>query len=96
MQAKPLLDYIYYGEVVVRKKELEGFIKLAKDLQVKGLMDYKDSLTTREEDSLKKMGVMKKEIQNKYNRYSKENMLAAIEEVKKGEKSDPGLLDGNF
>ena len=42
-----MLDYIYSGKVEVRKEELEDFIKLAQDLQLKGLPD---SLATLEED----------------------------------------------
>ena len=47
MQAQALLDYIYSGKVEARMEELEDFIKLAQDLQLKGLLD---SLATIEED----------------------------------------------
>ena len=43
-QFKALLDFIYYGEVELEEEELEGFIKLAEDLQLKGLLDYKGTI----------------------------------------------------
>ena len=42
LQAQALLDYVYNGKVVVRKEELGGFMKLARDLRLKGLLDYKE------------------------------------------------------
>ena len=51
MLAKALLDYIYGGEVELMKEELEDFIKMAIGLQVRGILDYKDSLAAREEDT---------------------------------------------
>ena len=41
---KALLDFIYYREGELEEKELLGFIKLAKDLQLKGLLDYKGTI----------------------------------------------------
>ena len=51
LQAQALLDYIYCGKVELMKEELEDFIKMAIDLQVRGILDYKDSLATLEEDT---------------------------------------------
>ena len=43
-QTKALLDYMYHGEVSVQEEELQGLLKIAEALQVKGLVESEDNL----------------------------------------------------
>ena len=43
-EARALLDFIYRGQFSVRKEEVEGLMKVAETLQVKGLLKHRDSL----------------------------------------------------
>ena len=43
-QTRALLDYMYHGEVSVQEEELQGLLKVAEALKVKGLVDSEDSL----------------------------------------------------
>ena len=43
-QTRALLDYMYHGEVSVQEEELQGLLKVAEALRVKGLVESEDSL----------------------------------------------------
>lgn len=43
-QTRALLDYMYHGEVSVQEEELQGLLKVAEALKVKGLVESEDSL----------------------------------------------------
>ena len=50
-----IIDFLYYGEANVYQENLEGFLAIAEELQIKGLEGSKDQYGSNEEEELKPM-----------------------------------------
>ena len=58
LKAKDLVavvDFIYHGEANIHQEDLERFLALAEDLQLKGLADSSENLSETDEEPLKKL-----------------------------------------
>ena len=50
-----IVDFLYFGEANVYQENLEGFLAIAEELQIKGLEGSKDQYGSNEEEELKPM-----------------------------------------
>ena len=50
-----IVDFLYYGEANIFKENLDGFLAIAEELQIKGLEGSKDQDGSNEEEELKPM-----------------------------------------
>ncbi|ODM88694.1 Longitudinals lacking protein-like [Orchesella cincta] len=85
-QLTRILDYMYTGEVVVPQRELDGFLKAAKELEVKGLIETdskseEQEMTKAKTESNRAASTSKCK---KYKKYAVKDMVSAIQAVKDG------------
>ena len=51
MDLMAIVDFVYHGEAIIYKEDLNGFLFFTEDLQLKGLSGYEDKVPDSAENS---------------------------------------------
>ena len=86
-----IVDFIYHGEANICQQDLEGFLALAEEFQLKGLAGSQDVIFETVEQPVKKTTMLEKEptektynIEKKTTPKNNANEIKAINEFKEG------------
>ena len=98
-QTRALLDYMYHGEVSVQEEELQGLLKIAEALQVKGLVESDDNLSaaaalkkkTPSGGSGKSVNIRNQLTRNPVRPVSTSKLMGKMK-TENGDEDDPGHL----